>query len=452
MADPFLLSALRFQELGDELRRAGRLAEARGAYESALSSHPESAGAWLGLGLCFEGEGELLEAGGAYEQAAKFDPTLISAWLGLASMAMAANDPRLAVEGWMKAAALAPQDLRIRNILWQGLNEIEVQAEGYAGRVAEGNRRRAAGDPLGALEAYRQAQMIEPGLPFAYSRAGCLLAKAGDILGAEGEFAKARALADWVETGIRLDPVFFEALPAKPHRFERVQPANGQGPLALIGCDPVYFKRYGQGLWDSLRRFEGERACLHVHLVHPDAESLKLASQMGLGISVETPDLAGHSRNFVNTYFASARFLALPGLLEAYRRPLLVMDVDALVLRPLTPLWQALQEADMAIRRLEGVMVDPWNEPQANLVGINPTPLGLAFAEALSSFLAHFVAQGKLFGFFDQTALYSVLAAHPRLSGLRKGAFPRNAYGYPLNKGADAPLEYAPDLLVGEVK
>ncbi|MBF0269886.1 MAG: tetratricopeptide repeat protein [Alphaproteobacteria bacterium] len=453
MADPFLISALRFLEVGDDLRRQGRFGDAESAYRSVLDIDPDNGPAWLGLGLASEGKGDGLAARLAFERATHFMPDRAEAWLGLASACQALNDPFAAVEAWLKARKLKPDDLRIYNVVWQALNEITGQPEGsgYAGAIGRGNAFRSQGQTQVALAAYLEAQKLAPDLPFAYSRAGCLLAKAGDLPGAEAQFAQARELFAWVESGIRLDPGFFQDLPDRPHAFEWVQRAEGEGPLAVIGCDKGYFDRYAANLLASLRRFEGETASLHVHLIHPDEDCLAAARALRVGVSLERPPLGGHSRNFVNTYYASARFLALPGLLESYARPLLVMDVDAVALKPLAPLWEVLTGCDMAIRRLEGSMVDPWNEPQANLVGVSPTSQGLAFARSQASFLAHFVDKKQLFGFFDQTALYSVLAADPRLGGLKKGVFPGHAYGYPQNPGAGH-LIYPESLLVGEFK
>ena len=455
MADPFLISALRFLEVGDDLRRQGRFGDAEGAYRSVLEIDPDNGAAWLGLGLTAEGLGDSLAARLAFERATLLMQDRAEAWLGLASACQALNDPFAAANAWLKARMLKPNDLRIYNVVWQALNEIAGQQDGggYAGAIGRGNSFRSLGRTQAALAAYLEAQKIEPDLPFAYSRAGCLLAKSGDWAGAEAQFARARELFAWVESGIRLDPGFFKDLPVNPHAFDWVQRAEGEGPLAVIGCDKGYFDRYAANLLASLRHFEGETVGLHVHLIHPDEDCLAAARALRVGISLERPPLSGHSRNFVNTYYASARFLALPGLLESYARPLLVMDVDAVALKPLAPLWSVLKGSDMAIRRLEGAMVDPWNEPQANLVGVCPTPMGLAFARSQARFLAHFVDKKQLFGFFDQTALYSVLAADPRLGGLKQGVFPGHAYGYPLNPGAGAGhLTYSDSLLVGEFK
>ncbi|MBI4968139.1 MAG: tetratricopeptide repeat protein [Rhodospirillales bacterium] len=452
-ADPFLLSALRFLELGEALRLQGRLAEAKAAYEAALEGAPDSGEAWLGLGLTAEAMNGAQEARRAFAQAVPLlaDPT--DALLGLASACHSLGKPFAALEAWQAARRHRPTDLRIDNIVWQGFNEVSGEGDGYAGAIAQGNRWRAKERFEEALAAYKRAQALDPDPPFAFSRAGCLLAKMGDYRQAEAEFAEARSRFDWVESGLRLDPAFFDGLPKSQHRFDFLRKAGGEGPIVLIGCDAGYFKRYAERLWRSLCRVEGNAARLHAHLVHPDAECLALAGSFGMGLSVESPELGGRSRNFVNTYYASARFLALPELLGLYGRPLLVMDVDAQILKPLAPLWAVLGESDMAIRRWQGAMVDPWNEPQANLVGVNPTPKGRAFAGSLARFLAHFVAKGQLFGFFDQAALYSVLAADGALTGLKKGAFPQFAYGYPTNRGAalDA-LSYPSDLLVGEAK
>ncbi|MBF0169132.1 MAG: tetratricopeptide repeat protein [Alphaproteobacteria bacterium] len=477
MVDPYLLSAKRFLDLGDargaeelarqslaaggegagalhllaeSLRRQGRLEEAGQAFKDVLKAQPENGGAWLGLGLVAEAGQDTQRAGEAFAKAVQFLPDSLEARLGLASAHQAQGRGIKAAEAWLEAWLLKPKDFRLHNILWQALNEIVEPGEGYVGAIARGNAARAQGMSDEALAGYRSAQALRPDLPFAHSRAGCLLAAAGDLQGAEAEFLKARELADWVETGIRLSPEFFQGLGEHRSGLEILNLAPVSGPVVVVGCDAGYFARYAATLHQSLVRCEDGKTGLHVHLVHPDAASLEAARAMGAGISLETPEFGGCSRNFVNTYFASARFLALPRLLEAYDRPLLVMDVDAVVLKPLAPLWATLLGADMAIRRLKGSMVDPWNLPQANLVGVNPTPGGKRFADLLARYLAHFVAKRQMFGFFDQTALYSVLAAG---LSLKEGVFPDDAYGYPSNRGAlFEKLVYPPNLIVGEVK
>lgn len=453
MADPFALSALKFLTQADELRGLKRWREAAFAYEAALANDKAQAAAWLGLGVCAEEMGETQKARDAFAKSAELDPGSLNAWLGLASALQRSGDGAGALSAWLAASRLAPGDFRIHNLLWQGFNEIETAGQGYAAAIACGNRLRGSERFDEALAAYRQAQEMEPSLPFAYSRAGCLLAKQGRYAEAETQFARARALVDWVESGIRLDAAFFHRRPNYPHEFSMVQTAGPCQRLVLVGCDGGYFQRYAALLADSLARHEGAETQMHVHLVSPSPEVLAAARAAGFGVSVEYPDFKGRSRNFVNTYYACSRFLALPQLLKSYERPLLVMDVDALVLAPLAPLWAVLKENDMAVRRLRGPMVDPWNEAQANLVGVNPTGLGAAFAASVAAFLAEFVTKGMLYGFFDQTALYSVLAADPALTDIKEGGFPGQAYGYPTNRGAPAAeLCFPPELLVGEVK
>jgi hypothetical protein len=233
----------------------------------------------------------------------------------------------------------------------------------------------------------------------------------------------------------------------------------GKELFLLLGSDAGYLRRYAPALLRSIAEKSGLDAAIHFHIVNPEEDTPALMASLRAGFpqldirtSFERLDVEGRSRNHVNTYYAAARFIRLPELLRHYGKPALVMDIDAVFLARATLL--APKGADLALRRLSGVEVDPWNEPQASLVYVSARPQGLEFAAILRRFLLHFHRRGKLFGFFDQTAIYSALNAKNVLpEGFTWRWLPESVYAYPLNREA-RPEDYVwpEDAILGEYK
>jgi Flp pilus assembly protein TadD len=450
--------------LADSLRRQGQFVASAACLAPLVEAQPAHADARLMLALALEGAGQDAQAAPHYDAAVRLAPGRAEAWSGLGSARLALGDKLGAARAWIEAWRLdGGQNLRLANAVWQCLNEVEARAgeSDYAGWIGVGNRLRLEGDVYAAEAAYARALALDPNLPFAASRLGCLKAKLGDVERAETWFALARAHFDWVESGLRLDAPFFDQIKEEP---ERIAPLEGElAPTSkklvlLLGSDAAYFRRYAGPLLASIAHKSGLDATVHFHIVNPEADTLALLSGFqtqlaGLDIrmSFERLDIAGRSRNHVNTYYAAARFLRLPELLRHYAAPVLVMDIDAVFLADAAPL---LDGADLALRRQQGLGVDPWNEPQASLVYVSARPQGIEFALMLRRFLLHFHRRGKLFGFFDQTAIYSALNAKNVLpQGFTWRWLAESVYAYPQNRDA-RPEDYVwpADALVGEYK
>lgn len=102
------------------LRKAGRDADAIAAFERAAKLDPKNAAPALALGRVELASGHALEAGGWFEKAADLlpaGPQKIEALMQLGAAALAAANLDQATDAWEKTAALAPDDLALRQQL-----------------------------------------------------------------------------------------------------------------------------------------------------------------------------------------------------------------------------------------------------------------------------------------------------------------------------------------------
>jgi hypothetical protein len=142
--------------------------------------------------------------------------------------------------------------------------------------------------------------------------------------------------------------------------------------------------------------------------VAPRLEAMRLRLP-GLAIRLSTEELpAGLAPAQRRTFFACARFLLLPEILAHYRAPVLMLDIDAVVLRDVGPLLQQLatEAADLALIHARGA--DPWARLWADVVLAAPTPAALRYFERVRRYILFFLQQGRAIWFLDQVALFAV--------------------------------------------
>jgi tetratricopeptide (TPR) repeat protein len=269
-----------------------------------------------------------------------------------------------------------------------------------------------------------------PENPFAAARLAAILAEQGAFEAADHLFRKVGARFGGVEAAIRLSPDFLRGLgspttPAPDALAALREPAPGTAFVVLAGGDAGYFHRFGDALANSLAKTCGGFA-LHFHVVDPDdAVETRLQAMrdrlpgLPIALTVETPPTT-LPQHLHKTFFACARFLHLPRLQAAYRRPVLLLDIDLVVLHDVSPLLERfrMEQADLAL--VHGGTRDPWCRLWADAVLIAPTERGMAYAALVRDYIAHFIDRGEAAWFLDQIALFAAAAV-----GFRDRAAPR---------------------------
>lgn len=207
------------------------------------------------------------------------------------------------------------------------------------------------------------------------------------------------------------------------------EPALVRAPscIVLAGCDPRYFRDFALPFATSLERNGALDCAVELQMLGPDpwigeeVDALR-AAVPSLPVKwhgVAIPRVAsGVEGEAVHTWCACLRFLRLPALLEQHRIPVLVLDLDLLVEGRLDSLVARAQDADAVI--VEGPGRNAWDRVDASALVVRATPSGIAFADLVRRYIAHFLAKGIAPWHLAQIALLaaSMDAAH-RKGGAR---------------------------------
>lgn len=190
--------------------------------------------------------------------------------------------------------------------------------------------------------------------------------------------------------------------------------ANGKKPPVIVfACDEVYWRAFSERTIASLLRANPD-ATIHVHVVFPGPECLealqakKRAHQHSFNFSYEM-DHPGHGVSQLpgdrkKVYYACSRFIVAGRLLDYYRRPLILLDVDAVFQRPLGTLIRDLREGHVAL--IHRPNSSPLYEVAAGFLYLDHSDVAASFISDVSSYIVQKISQGHGYWFLDQIALY----------------------------------------------
>lgn len=194
--------------------------------------------------------------------------------------------------------------------------------------------------------------------------------------------------------------------------WEAQAPAGSQDTVILFSGDDRYWRAFGPGILKSLIIHAPDMPA-HVHIVNPSpatVEEMRAITQLGqrrLGFTYETlpatDQASGIAANQLKTYYACARFLALPEILPRYGRPIFVLDMDIRLRRPLHRLLAQLRGADVAMVTDPGK--SPWHCAVACMTWFAPTPQGQSYANYATRYLRALFARGSAYWTADQVVL-----------------------------------------------
>lgn len=279
----------------------------------------------------------------------------------------------------------------------------------YVYALGETNYHRQSGDPAKALACGRRAAALSPELPFAHARLGHLAASAGRLDEADAHLRRADRHGPARENVMRLGTAFLSRLEAAPPPDLAIDGtlAATDAPLVIVSsCDGGYLDRFGENFAKTLAAAAGMPFHLHLHLIGADARrAADLARRAGVAALTCTVqrDRAPSGGKERGTYYACQRFLLLPRLLRHYRAPVLQLDIDLLVQRPLGLLLDMAGGADLAA--VGGPHLEPWNQLWADVLLFRPTPATLRFVDLAARYIGHFLNAGSPRWFLDQIAL-----------------------------------------------
>lgn len=277
-----------------------------------------------------------------------------------------------------------------------------------------------------ARSALEAAERLDPQNARVRARRGCLHASLSEFDAAEREFSKAAAL----DASLALCRVvsfnrdLFAALerlpdvPEPPVVADRESSANFHA-VALTSCDGLYFEKYGATFLASFAQNSPAGTLLHLHLYDPDTALLdhvdrQLArcgiKQYVLSASrtrVMSGVVSGHDYT-QGVLYSCGRFLFLPAWIAKYRRPIVALDIDAVLQGGLDRYVNFAAGRDAGLLKREPADA-PWLDIIAYITVANPTPGGLEYFRLVRNYIWHFLRAGDAYWHLDQIALYCCL-------------------------------------------
>ena len=224
------------------------------------------------------------------------------------------------------------------------------------------------------------------------------------------------------------------------------EPPRAHKPgIVLACCDALYYRRFAATLIETAKR-NSPNQHVHVHVYEP-GEAWKAEAQdtaaahPGLTLSWEDSrrnPFRDADRNYI--YYAAARFAVVRRIVEQSRSPVLVVDTDGLVVRPLDEPFASFEGYDAGLIRRR--TWKPWQKNLAAALMIQPTQNGLDFITRVADVL-HMVLARKPEFHVDQMVIHGVdRASRSSSGGLRV---------FPLTK-AFADWEFLPDSYIWSAK
>jgi tetratricopeptide (TPR) repeat protein len=221
---------------------------------------------------------------------------------------------------------------------------------------------------------------------------------------------------------IEFSPDFYQRIASKsdddlraglPPVVNLVHAEFSADPIIYLSCNYDYFADFGRPMLLSINEV-ARNAQVHLHIMDPPpdiatriSDFQKLIPNTNLAVSAETVGVIEKGVNAARCYYHAVRFIRLYDHLKHYRRPLWLMDVDAVLNRDPQVMFESASDADIAFRARPGRW-EPWNQHNASVLGINPTPLGFEYLRLVAAYVAEFYAKDRLRWGIDQLAMYGV--------------------------------------------
>lgn len=250
-----------------------------------------------------------------------------------------------------------------------------------------------------AVAAMKQAYAILPENPSVIYALGSLLACRREFKDADKLFANDVP----VMTGTG-SPTYTRALRFVPEVQSQAElPQRIIKPLApvaghsnewttvyLVASDSVYFERYAKALSRSIEIYGGGKILLHFHIVNPNAQAYDIFSELSKRHShvrgaVESVDFGNLSEAQRKTYYSCVRYLVLAEIMSAFAVPIIVADIDQMLVSDPQPLFLLTGSADVALLRFENQSHNLFSFLSATLMVVQPTAGAREFVNALAS-------------------------------------------------------------------
>jgi len=202
------------------------------------------------------------------------------------------------------------------------------------------------------------------------------------------------------------------------------------GSVLYLACNFGYFLDFAMPFLLSIDTV-APSSQVHLHVMDVTSIEIGHVSQfcetlrnVTVAITAENSGIAKNEITEARCYYHAIRFVRLYHFLMRYGRPIWMMDVDALLHRDISPLFDLAQNADVAFRIRPGRW-EPWNQFNASVICVSPTLRGLEYSRYIACFIVHFFQRKQLRWGIDQLAMYLVYQ-HLKRNNCEPTVYPLN--------------------------
>ncbi len=189
--------------------------------------------------------------------------------------------------------------------------------------------------------------------------------------------------------------------------------------IYAVACDSKYLNLFAAAMCRSIVANSGLRCAIHFHVINPDDAALRSVRSLAdmtatpVSWSVEEVDLSGLSLAQQRTYYACARYFMLPSLLRESAVPIILADIDMIVIRSLADLLTRFVEHDVGLMRFDHSAPNPLSMISASFVLFAASDGARRFATTLRDNLAGRMIDPASFAWhLDQAGLFATYLFH----------------------------------------
>jgi hypothetical protein len=188
------------------------------------------------------------------------------------------------------------------------------------------------------------------------------------------------------------------------------------GTLLFLCCDAVYFTLYAGAAIASALANGGLSLACHIHIVNPDSAAIEEQNRItsrhaaaAVSFSHEITDLSRRSATERRVYYACRRYQLLPALLRGASAPVIVADVDQLVVRSLEPVLTTVRDADVGLIQYGGAALsNALSVISASAAVAAATAGARRYFDLVAAYIDHCLEHDLWVWHLDQAALYAV--------------------------------------------
>lgn len=187
---------------------------------------------------------------------------------------------------------------------------------------------------------------------------------------------------------------------------------RSRSAIYFVSADSGYFSTFIDDLVISVRR-NSPQLHIHAHIVNPDENaraSIERLRRDEVSFSTEQTDLSELNDEQIKTYYAVSRYLMLPRIRRAFGGPMIVADMDQIIVADVAPLLNCVSEHDLSIIQLAENSFNLLSYFTATAIALKDSSKAAAFADALAANIRSALSDDRnLVWHLDQGALVMTL-------------------------------------------